>query len=147
MFGRQDLLPCKRRGSTTALSRCYSNRCAESCAVTSLRGDVPPQNSCSCDLCSQRSAAQCSASACARSLAVSGLGQVAEKGFWHNNVTGESTWKLPDALGHKADGSNETYWIVDVRARCRALPRCPRREHGWWAEAACCRSMPAAHSA
>jgi hypothetical protein len=25
--------------------------------------------------------------------------QAAEKGFWHNNVTGESTWKAPDALG------------------------------------------------
>ena len=66
------------------------------------------------------------------------LVQVAEKGFWHNNVTGESTWKLPEALGHRAKGSNESYWIVDVRPsfpapgqlrlprRARAPPAAPR---------------------
>lgn len=39
--------------------------------------------------------------------------QAAEKGFWHNNVTGESSWESPPALGiPTADGKGK-YWVVD----------------------------------
>ena len=39
--------------------------------------------------------------------------QSAERGFWFNNVTGESTWKYPEALGIKASNTDRVYYIVD----------------------------------
>lgn len=51
--------------------------------------------------------------------------QTAEKGFWHNNVTGESTWKQPEALGHRSTESEEVYYIVDVRLPLPEPPRAP----------------------
>ena len=39
--------------------------------------------------------------------------QAAEKGFWHNNVTGESTWKQPDALGIPSPDGGRPYWLID----------------------------------
>jgi hypothetical protein len=43
--------------------------------------------------------------------------QPAERGFWFNNVTGESSWKEPEALGIPAaagtQGEGHRYWVVD----------------------------------
>ncbi len=38
--------------------------------------------------------------------------QSAEKGFWYNNCTGESSWTPPDALGIPSPEGGR-YWIVD----------------------------------
>jgi hypothetical protein len=52
--------------------------------------------------------------------------QAAEKGFWHNNVTGESTWKQPDAMGVSTPDGKSRYWIVDGEPSWQ-----PPAEYAW----------------